>query len=234
MKKIIVPFLLLSFQMHFCQVGINTNNPKATLDIIAKDPNNPLVTDGILVPRVSVNPSSGSDVGQLIYNTTLKSFQYWTGTVWAALIDNNSNANNSVSVNTNSSSAIIVSNTDTTEKLLPGLSKAIVLVNPANVNFIANINFSSSSSAFQPKFGLKITNNTTSVKTEINKVSETYMSDGTVTTTGNLLLGATQNLAAGSYIIEVYAFYENCCPYAFSYTSGGTTNSSSLIINTFK
>lgn len=232
MRKIIIPFLFLSFQMFFSQVGINTGNPKATLDIIAKDPNKPIITDGILIPRVSVNPSSGSDVGQLVYNTTLKSFQYWTGTVWAALVD--SNTNNSVSVNTNSSSAITVSNTDTAEKLLTGLSKDIVLLSAVNVNFIANINFSSSSSAFQPKFLLKITNTSTGVKTEINKVSETFMSDGTTTTTGNLLLGATQNLAAGTYTVEVYAFYENCCPYAFSYTSGGTTNSSSLIINTFK
>ena len=48
-------FLFIPF-LSIAQVGINTSTPKAQLDIIANSPENPLVTDGILIPRIQRFP----------------------------------------------------------------------------------------------------------------------------------------------------------------------------------
>ena len=95
----------------FSQIGINTTNPKSTLDIVASDSNSPSNTDGILIPRVNnfpaINPTSDQN-GLLIYLTTTvgnnaPGFYYWdnnsvswssvtnTKNVW--LINGNTNTN---------------------------------------------------------------------------------------------------------------------------------------------
>lgn len=80
------------------QVGINTSNPEAMLDIAASNSVNPENTDGILIPRVSkfpdTNPTPDKD-GILIYlNTTAgqktPGFYSWNAAQsrWLKLLNN--------------------------------------------------------------------------------------------------------------------------------------------------
>lgn len=70
------------------KVGINTNEPKAVLDIISEE-------DGILIPRVRLSTIIGpTSVSELVYNTESSidyspGFYYWDGFKWIRLIDNN-------------------------------------------------------------------------------------------------------------------------------------------------
>ncbi|KMQ62247.1 hypothetical protein ACM40_08045 [Chryseobacterium sp. BLS98] len=71
MKNISTLLILGSF---FCfgllssQVGINTNTPKTTLEISAKDKDNPLSNEGVIVPRVtSLNVTNAKDHGLLVF-----------------------------------------------------------------------------------------------------------------------------------------------------------------------
>ncbi|WBL26626.1 hypothetical protein [Zunongwangia sp. HGR-M22] len=85
------------------QVGINTDDPKASLDIKSSDAKNPSVTDGILIPRISKfpsnNPADAQD-GMLIYlNTDIqnyaKGFYFWNAEeiTWAPIKGKFSEAN---------------------------------------------------------------------------------------------------------------------------------------------
>lgn len=73
--RIIVIFLMLLFCCNaVSQVGINTTNPNALLDIRSSSESNPSITDGILIPKISVFPSSNPSAaqqGMLVYLTTL-------------------------------------------------------------------------------------------------------------------------------------------------------------------
>jgi len=55
MKKALLFFIIFTSMSAFAQVGVNTNSPKATLDLVAKDAKSTTVTTpaGVLVPRVS-------------------------------------------------------------------------------------------------------------------------------------------------------------------------------------
>lgn len=78
-------FFILNFQNIQAQVGINTTNPQATLDIRASDSSNPSTIDGILIPKIDVFPSTNPGTeqqGLLVYLTTavsdkLPGFYYW-------------------------------------------------------------------------------------------------------------------------------------------------------------
>ena len=83
MKKFI--FILCISQFSVAQVGINTANPNALLEIKASNEANPTATDGILVPKIdafpSTNPSSAQE-GMMVYlkntiGTNLPGFYYW-------------------------------------------------------------------------------------------------------------------------------------------------------------
>ncbi|WP_158655107.1 hypothetical protein [Flavivirga eckloniae] len=96
MKYLTLSILLIS-SVSFSQVGINTINPNAILDVSS-------TTQGILIPRVALvlttqelpitNPASGALVnGTLVYNTVTVNdvqpgFYYWKGTRWVPLISN--------------------------------------------------------------------------------------------------------------------------------------------------
>ncbi|MGV6828073.1 MAG: tail fiber domain-containing protein [Flavobacteriales bacterium] len=84
MKMIIL--ILFIVQCSFAQVGINTNSPKALLDIAVKNPNNPTNKDGLLIPRVSSFSYNFPIANQkliLVYNTTLKGFYFlWYFPTW--------------------------------------------------------------------------------------------------------------------------------------------------------
>lgn len=68
------------------QVGINTTNPNAALDIEASNPTSPSTSDGLLIPRIeafpSTNPTSAQN-GMLVYltatdnNGNAPGFYYW-------------------------------------------------------------------------------------------------------------------------------------------------------------
>ncbi|MBY0487679.1 MAG: tail fiber domain-containing protein [Flavobacteriaceae bacterium] len=95
MKKILLfCFSILFFQMQ-AQVGINTTDPHAQLEIKSSDQANPDATDGILIPKVdafpAINPTVDQD-GMMVYLTTdvgasLKGFYYWdnTNSVWKSI-----------------------------------------------------------------------------------------------------------------------------------------------------
>ncbi len=87
--KLLVLFLVLFIAISHAQVGIGTTTPKSILDISTADPNSPEVTDGILIPRLNVLPTTdpGEDQdGMLIYLTTdasgyFEGFHYWDNSV---------------------------------------------------------------------------------------------------------------------------------------------------------
>ncbi|PPK94782.1 hypothetical protein LY01_01534 [Nonlabens xylanidelens] len=100
--KTITLFSILFIVTLFCnaQVGINTEIPKATLDIGVANPAAPENTDGILVPRIDafplVNPTSDQD-GMLVYLTTTEDsnspgFYFWNSSLssWSKVMVENS------------------------------------------------------------------------------------------------------------------------------------------------
>jgi hypothetical protein len=99
-KNIALIVFLISLQYGIAQVGINTNNPMATLDIEASNLNNPLSTDGILIPRIDAFPlldPSADQNGIFVFLTTTvgnkaSGFYYWNNlnNSWDAVgIDSN-------------------------------------------------------------------------------------------------------------------------------------------------
>ncbi|WP_262149674.1 hypothetical protein [Chryseobacterium foetidum] len=60
MKKIFITVLSLNFIILFSQVGIDTSEPKATLDVVAK-PSDLLKVDGIIAPRLTGNELKAKD-----------------------------------------------------------------------------------------------------------------------------------------------------------------------------
>ncbi|AWI26429.1 hypothetical protein [Flavobacterium pallidum] len=72
------------------QVGINTTNPKATLDVQVENPASPTNEDGFLIPKVSnFAVSSPVSKGLMVYledtennNTQPDGFYFWTGSKW--------------------------------------------------------------------------------------------------------------------------------------------------------
>ncbi|SDR04826.1 hypothetical protein SAMN05421664_3283 [Chryseobacterium soldanellicola] len=107
MKKLYATALLLVGSLVFSQVGINSIDPKATLDIVAKNTTGTLTdTDGILIPHVDrqraqnmatvatstmiyVNDiSTGTNSGKAIHIDEA-GFYYFDGSVWQKLSFNN-------------------------------------------------------------------------------------------------------------------------------------------------
>jgi hypothetical protein len=88
MKIFICVFLFFPL-FSIAQVGINTSSPNAQLDIVANSPDNPLVIDGILIPRIQkfpVNSPSKDQHGMLVFlNTAISTqkigFYFWNNEV---------------------------------------------------------------------------------------------------------------------------------------------------------
>lgn len=88
-KSRLIFFMLVSLCFYMkAQVGINTTNPNATLDIRSSNQATPTNNDGILIPKIddfpSINPTVNQD-GMLIYATGIgiptKGFYYWDNTL---------------------------------------------------------------------------------------------------------------------------------------------------------
>src|SRR5690554_5589861 len=93
LNVIILYFSILITSVSFAQVGINTTDPKASLDVESTD-------SGILIPRVALSatnisaPIVAPDISELIYNTATAGtspnnvspgFYYWNGSLWVGL-----------------------------------------------------------------------------------------------------------------------------------------------------
>jgi len=93
MKKSFLLIFIVSFYSSYSQVGIRTNDPKATLDIQAVDPAHPTVNDGIIIPRVNglMNPAlmSADQNGMLVFLTPHNKFYYWNNnkSSWISIVD---------------------------------------------------------------------------------------------------------------------------------------------------
>lgn len=74
----------------YAQVGINTTNPNATLDITSSNQATPSASDGLLIPKVdnfsAINPSLDQN-GMLVFRTSDNIFYYWdhSTTSWIPL-----------------------------------------------------------------------------------------------------------------------------------------------------
>ncbi|HIB37527.1 hypothetical protein [Mesonia sp.] len=98
MKKeyYLIVFSLLFINYNFySQVGVNTTNPQATLDVQASNSSSPSNSTGLLVPRISAFPSSNpgsSQNGMMVYLTATvgsntPGFYYWDNaeTEWVSV-----------------------------------------------------------------------------------------------------------------------------------------------------
>ncbi len=103
MRNIYAFILLLLCHLGYAQVGIGTSDPKAQLDIIATDKDNPADIDGILIPRIERFPTNNpgqAQHGMLVFlnkNVTgyAPGFYYWNSleTKWKPLGSEASSAN---------------------------------------------------------------------------------------------------------------------------------------------
>ncbi|MGI9525622.1 MAG: hypothetical protein ACR2MS_00765 [Weeksellaceae bacterium] len=78
----LIIFLLLNISTYiYGQVGINTNEPQAMLDVVSEN-------DGVLFPRLSaaqINQIQNIEEGLLLYNTTEHCLQIYNGIAWNCL-----------------------------------------------------------------------------------------------------------------------------------------------------
>jgi hypothetical protein len=94
-KSIRIIIVLLFTLVSQAQVGINTSNPQAALDITSS-------TDGFLIPRVALTittsalPLTSPTISELVYNSATVAdvtpgYYYWNGTIWVRLATGVSN-----------------------------------------------------------------------------------------------------------------------------------------------
>lgn len=151
MKTIISSALILGLVSPSAkaQVGINTEQPKATLDVVVKDPDNPETSAGVLVPRVSKNPESGNEKGQLIFNTTSNKFYFWDGAKWSPIVSAETTTGTSYFTDTKAGTSITVDQ-NASETLVPQITIVFSLAKEQEVQFTSTVNFKGKSSAFAP------------------------------------------------------------------------------------
>lgn len=100
MKKLFVCFMFgigASLQI-LAQVGVNTVDPKAQIDISSSNSNAPEITDGILIPRINKFPASQPTIdqnGMLVFLDTeiagfSVGFYYWNNSdkAWYSMAEN--------------------------------------------------------------------------------------------------------------------------------------------------
>ena len=84
-KQLLKLITILSFSAAFSQVGVNTTDPQAQLDIRSVNQAAPSNTDGILIPKIdafpAINPTINQN-GMMVFLTTavagkLPGFYYW-------------------------------------------------------------------------------------------------------------------------------------------------------------
>jgi hypothetical protein len=91
-KHILTSVFLVLGLVSFAQVGVGTQSPSTTLDVVGTNhtttPGALAAADGVTVPRVTTDmtgsPVAGTTAGQLVYSTfsTKEGFYYWDGDSW--------------------------------------------------------------------------------------------------------------------------------------------------------
>ncbi|MBT0534464.1 hypothetical protein J5300_08660 [Riemerella anatipestifer] len=233
-KHLFSLFLITASTVAYSQVGINTENPKATLDIVTKNPDAPDSSTGILVPRVSQNPASGNEKGQLIFNTSENTFFFWDDNSWLPIVQGSTTDNSAVQnyayfTDTRSSHTISITK-GSTETSIPNTVVQFTINENKQVQFNGTINFKGRSSAFAPLFKLKLTNTSTNTTEIIDRASNTFLSDGITDYYGNMQLLTIKELPAGNYTAEIVATYNDCCNFNFTYDVGGNDTPVSLLV----
>ncbi|MCK0199366.1 hypothetical protein [Ornithobacterium rhinotracheale] len=234
MRIIVYSVILISFiaQSAKAQVGINTTEPKATFHIEVKDPDEPDSSAGILVPRVTQNPASGNEKGQLIFNKTDNQFYFWDGEKWAPIAAPSGEvqvSGASYFMDTKAGASVEISQ-NSSETTIPNTQIDFELKTSKDVQFTSAVNFKGRSSAFAPLFKIKLTNVEDQMEQIIDKASNTFLSDGISDYYGNLQLLAIKKLPAGKYRAEVSAYYNDCCNFNFTYRVGGEDTPVSLLV----
>ncbi len=92
-KYILLILLFFVALVSNAQVGINTTSPNAQLEIKSSDQANPTITDGLIIPKIDVFPSTNptaAQQGMMVYLTTtvgvnLPGFYYWDGASWKSV-----------------------------------------------------------------------------------------------------------------------------------------------------
>lgn len=230
-KPLYLGTLLISV-MATAQVGINTTDPKVTLQI---DHNAKKSTSeaGIIIPRLGENPEKGIANGQLIYNTSENQFFYWNGKSWLPIAGQTlSNVNNHLNaefIDSRKSQPITLQD-GSAEVPVTGVVAEFTLDKAKPVQFQSTVNFMGTSSAFAPLFKLKLTNLNDNTSEIIDQASNTFLSDGLSQYYGNLALMTIKQLKAGNYKAEIIAHYNDCCDFDFKYIVGGKDTPVSLFI----
>lgn len=86
--SILFPFCMsLSAQVEIESntIGINTTTPESTLDVRIPNPSAPSSDAGVAFPHVSVLPSSGNRLGQMVMLTADSTYNYYDGNNWVPL-----------------------------------------------------------------------------------------------------------------------------------------------------
>lgn len=155
MKKTFLLVSALASFTAFAQVGINTETPKATLDVVGKA-NDATKLDGIIAPRLTgdelkVKTYTTAQTGALIYatagftgsgssqtiNVTAPGYYYFDGTVWVRQLSGQLPATGGTGTVTNFSAgdlAPLFTTTETNTTTTPNLSFALTNA-PANSFF---------------------------------------------------------------------------------------------------
>ena len=90
-KHILTSVFLVLGLVSFAQVGVGTQSPSTTLDVVGANHNNTTpgalaAADGVTVPRVTTDmtgsPVNGTTAGQLVYSTANTGFYFWDGNSW--------------------------------------------------------------------------------------------------------------------------------------------------------
>ncbi|WP_018674828.1 hypothetical protein [Riemerella columbina] len=82
MRKNIIYCLLLTSSLGYAQVGVNTDSPRATLDVVK---NQKLSVNGIIFPSLTTeerNSMENVTEGTTIFNTSTKCLEYWNSSSW--------------------------------------------------------------------------------------------------------------------------------------------------------
>ena len=214
MKKTLLSVLILAAGFASAQVGINTSNPKATLEVVAK--NTPSVYDGLIAPKLSGDQLSQKNYtneqsGAIVYVTSAASnlqgqvvdvdkagYYYFDGTKWKTIGGSavaptattnqlSSNVNSMTSnVNNVSSSANIINN-----NTLSSSANTIT----SNVN-----NVSSNTSIINTN---SLSSNVNTMSSVVNGVSASadIIKTNNITTTGNNISTSVNGITSTAAIV---------------------------------